>query len=314
MRDQATLDRLQGVIRELQLDDELVDHRYTRRSRCAASARVWRRGSCFSTSPICRRRSPRSARRGRSAAPIWSWWRSAPSTMSRSTATCWRPAPTITWSSRRAAMRWPRSWKIKPAAPAAAGDGGLGQVIVFVGSRGGVGATTAAVGCAWLLAEDRAESDRPARSRPAFRHGCAQARYRSRQRVVRSAGAALAHRQPVHRSGDGQGHRKSARPGGRGVGGAASDDRRRRHRHAALRAAPQIFAGRGRSAARRHPGAAGRARRGGPCRRDLRAQPRRAARHDPAANPDARAGAAGPPLAGRGRRQREPRADRQGRI
>ena len=35
--------------------------------------------------------------------------------------------------------------------------GGLGQVFVFVGSRGGVGATTAAVGCAWLLAEDFGE-------------------------------------------------------------------------------------------------------------------------------------------------------------
>jgi len=36
-------------------------------------------------------------------------------------------------------------------------DGGLGQAIVFIGSRGGVGATTTAVGCAWLLAEDRTE-------------------------------------------------------------------------------------------------------------------------------------------------------------
>jgi pilus assembly protein CpaE len=44
-----------------------------------------------------------------------------------------------------------------PGGAAATGDGGLGQVVVFVGSRGGVGTTTAAVGCAWLLAEDRAE-------------------------------------------------------------------------------------------------------------------------------------------------------------
>ena len=34
---------------------------------------------------------------------------------------------------------------------------GTGQVIVFVGSRGGVGATTTAVACAWLLAEERSE-------------------------------------------------------------------------------------------------------------------------------------------------------------
>jgi pilus assembly protein CpaE len=36
-------------------------------------------------------------------------------------------------------------------------SGGLGQVIVFVGSRGGVGTTTTAVSCAWLLAEERKE-------------------------------------------------------------------------------------------------------------------------------------------------------------
>ena len=32
---------------------------------------------------------------------------------------------------------------------------GLGQVIVFIGSRGGVGATTSAVSCAWLMATER---------------------------------------------------------------------------------------------------------------------------------------------------------------
>lgn len=35
--------------------------------------------------------------------------------------------------------------------------GGLGQVIVFIGSRGGVGCTAAAVSCAWALAEERKE-------------------------------------------------------------------------------------------------------------------------------------------------------------
>jgi pilus assembly protein CpaE len=38
-----------------------------------------------------------------------------------------------------------------------AADAGLGQVLAFIGSRGGVGATTAAVGCAWLLAEEFGE-------------------------------------------------------------------------------------------------------------------------------------------------------------
>jgi pilus assembly protein CpaE len=37
------------------------------------------------------------------------------------------------------------------------GAGGLGRVIVFIGSRGGVGATAAAISCAWVLAEERLE-------------------------------------------------------------------------------------------------------------------------------------------------------------
>src|SRR5205823_11406757 len=35
---------------------------------------------------------------------------------------------------------------------------GLGQVIAFIGSRGGVGTTTAAVGFAWMLAENHKEA------------------------------------------------------------------------------------------------------------------------------------------------------------
>jgi pilus assembly protein CpaE len=37
------------------------------------------------------------------------------------------------------------------------GAGSLGRVVVFIGSRGGVGCTAAAVSCAWVLAEDRKE-------------------------------------------------------------------------------------------------------------------------------------------------------------
>jgi pilus assembly protein CpaE len=37
------------------------------------------------------------------------------------------------------------------------GVSGLGQVVVFIGGRGGVGATAAAVSCAWALAEERKE-------------------------------------------------------------------------------------------------------------------------------------------------------------
>ena len=44
----------------------------------------------------------------------------------------------------------------KRSSTSSAGSG-LGQVIAFIGSRGGVGTTTAAVSCAWFLAEKRTE-------------------------------------------------------------------------------------------------------------------------------------------------------------
>jgi pilus assembly protein CpaE len=44
------------------------------------------------------------------------------------------------------------------ASQSGAAEAGLGQVVVFMGSRGGVGATTAAVSCAWLLAAERREA------------------------------------------------------------------------------------------------------------------------------------------------------------
>src|SRR5439155_24069143 len=43
----------------------------------------------------------------------------------------------------------------KKSAAAGTTPDGLGQVVVFIGSRGGVGATTSAVACAWLLAAER---------------------------------------------------------------------------------------------------------------------------------------------------------------
>jgi pilus assembly protein CpaE len=46
----------------------------------------------------------------------------------------------------------------QPAAQSGASDAGLGRIVVFLGSRGGVGTTTTAVSCAWLLAEERQET------------------------------------------------------------------------------------------------------------------------------------------------------------
>ena len=72
--------------------------------------------------------------------------------MSAFTGICSRPArPTI--SSSRSAAR--RSFRLSSAKAAATGPAGgwLGQVVAFIGSRGGVGTTTTAVACAWVLAE-----------------------------------------------------------------------------------------------------------------------------------------------------------------
>src|SRR6516165_4437731 len=105
-------------------------------------------------------------------------------------------------------------------------------------------------------------ADRARRSRSPFRHGGAQAGSRSGERIVRSPGAAFARRQPVHRAGDGQGHRDFAGSGGRGLRGATPHDRSRGYRHVAPRIAPEISPDRGRSAAWRGSDAARRARRG----------------------------------------------------
>jgi len=80
------------------------------------------------------------------------------------------------------------------------------------------------------------QAGRPRRSRSAFRNSRLEAGSRPGQRVVRGTGAAVAHRQPFHRTCNGQSHRQSARFGCRSLGYAAP--RCRRGRYAASRTAP----------------------------------------------------------------------------
>jgi hypothetical protein len=90
LHEQSTIDRIQGVIRELQLDDELTVtdtlDAALRRIRSGVAPRILLVDLGESTVPIAE-----AARRARSAAPISSSLCWAPSTTLRFSATCFRP-------------------------------------------------------------------------------------------------------------------------------------------------------------------------------------------------------------------------------
>jgi pilus assembly protein CpaE len=153
--DQTTLDRLEGVIRELQLDDELsladTPDLALHRIRSGMTPRILLLDLADLPAPIAEIGAARAvggadlALVGLGAVNDVALYRD----LLAAGANDYLVKPP-TRDSLTAILQ-------KQAAGAAASDGGLGQVIVFIGSRGGVGTTTAAVGCAWLLAEDRAE-------------------------------------------------------------------------------------------------------------------------------------------------------------
>jgi pilus assembly protein CpaE len=155
LQDQATLDRLRGVIRELQLDDELVVAETLdmalRRMRSGQPPRLLVLDLADLPAPITEVGAARAVGgpdlevvalgaindvalyRDLLAAGATDYLVKPPS----------REALTAVLDKRRST--------------AGNGDGQPGQVIAFLGSRGGVGATTAAVACAYMLAEERAQ-------------------------------------------------------------------------------------------------------------------------------------------------------------
>ena len=154
LQDQATLDRLQGVIRELQLDDELVVtdalDAALRRMRSGVAPRLLVLDIADLPAPITEVGSARAVGgpdlellvlgavndialyRDMLAAGASDYLVKPPS----------REALAAVFEKRRST--------------GAGADGKPGQVIAFLGSRGGVGTTTCSVACAWLLAEERA--------------------------------------------------------------------------------------------------------------------------------------------------------------
>jgi pilus assembly protein CpaE len=153
VHDQATLDRIQGVIRELQLDDELgfeaTLDAALRRIHEGFHPRVLVIDLSESPAPI----SELSAARAVGGADLKLLVLGAVNDVGLY---------------RDMIAAGATDYLVKPPAreqltalfeknTGGGSTGGLGQVIAFLGSRGGVGNTTAAVSTAWILSEERHE-------------------------------------------------------------------------------------------------------------------------------------------------------------
>jgi pilus assembly protein CpaE len=152
LQDQATLDRLQGVIRELQLDDELVVtdtlDAALRRLRSGGAPRLLVLDIADLPAPITEVGSARAV--GGPDIEILILGSVNDVALYRDLLAAGASDYLVKPPSREALAAI-----FEKSRSTAAGDGKPGQVIAFVGSRGGVGTTTCAVACAWLLAEER---------------------------------------------------------------------------------------------------------------------------------------------------------------
>jgi pilus assembly protein CpaE len=153
VHDQATLDRVQGVIREQQLDDELSFEATLdaalRRIHDGLSPRVLIIDLSESAAPIAELSAARAV--GGPDLKVLALG-----------------AVNDVGLYRDMIAAGATDYLVKPPAreqlvglfeknTGSGGGGGLGQVIVFLGSRGGVGNTTAAVAASWILSETRKE-------------------------------------------------------------------------------------------------------------------------------------------------------------
>jgi pilus assembly protein CpaE len=154
VHDQATLDRIQGVIRELQLDDELSFEATLdatlRRIHEGLNPRVLVIDLSESPAPI----SELSAARAVGGADLKIL---ALGTINDVGVYRDMIAAGATDYLVKPPGREQLTAILEKSHGGGSGGGGLGQVIAFFGSRGGVGTTTAAVACAWVFAEDRKE-------------------------------------------------------------------------------------------------------------------------------------------------------------
>jgi pilus assembly protein CpaE len=155
LQDQATLERLQGIVRELQLDDELsleltLDSAL-RRVREGYNPRVVLLDLTESTAPIAEISAARTI--GGADVKIIALGIVNDVGLYRDLLAAGATDYLVKPVSREviaAALE-----KRNPMT--GGGTGGLGQVIAFTGNRGGVGTTTTAVAAGWIMSEKRRE-------------------------------------------------------------------------------------------------------------------------------------------------------------
>jgi pilus assembly protein CpaE len=156
VHDQGTLDRIQGVIRELQLDDEMhfeptLDSAL-RRVREGMAPRMLILDLSDSTAPIAELSAARTV--CGNDVKVLALGTVNDVNLYRDLLSAGANDYVVKPPSREVLA----AALIKRSTGGGGGSaGGLGETVAFIGSRGGVGATTTAVSCAWLLSEQRRE-------------------------------------------------------------------------------------------------------------------------------------------------------------
>ena len=155
LQEQSTIDRIQGVIRELQMDDELTVtdtlDSALRRIRSGVVPRILLVDLGESTAPIAEVSAARAV--GGADLKLVVLGTVNDVALFRDLLSAGASDYLVKPSTREALV----TVLEKPSPSVGTTADGLGQVIVFIGSRGGVGATTSAVSCAWLMAAERRE-------------------------------------------------------------------------------------------------------------------------------------------------------------
>jgi pilus assembly protein CpaE len=149
LQEPSTIDRIRGVIRELQLDDELTVadtlDAALRRIRSGVAPRILLVDLGESTAPIAEVSAARAV--GGADLNLVVLGTVNDVALFRDLLSAGASDYLVKPSTREALAAVLERKSVLASATA----DGLGQVIVFIGSRGGVGATTSAVSCAWLL-------------------------------------------------------------------------------------------------------------------------------------------------------------------
>src|SRR5712672_195109 len=155
VQEQTTIDRVQGAIRELQLDDELTVSdtldAALRRIRSGSTPRILLIDLGDSAAPIAEVSAARAV--GGVDLKLVVLGTVNDVALFRDLLSAGASDYLVKPSTREALT----AVLEKTSAAVGTTPDGLGQVIVFIGSRGGVGATTSAVSCAWLMAAERRE-------------------------------------------------------------------------------------------------------------------------------------------------------------